>query len=140
MMFLLPVFVFFSTGLLLINHECENCGISKVLINKQQAHTHDFCTGEQSRVTCSRSGSCDTGIQKNADCCKDHVFYLKLDQPFVNFTTEFDHKLRPVILFDNHAPDRIHDQMTSQLFYTSLLKPPDFSGKDILRDHCILRI
>jgi hypothetical protein len=141
---LLPIFVFSSTGLVLIHHECESCGISEILVNKQHTHAHDNCSKEQQMPACCKGSSCEMPVkiqvQTDTECCKEEVFYFKVKEPYVNYTLQLEFDINPIQLPDFNILDGFENQMSSQILYSSINKPPDLSGRDILRHHCILRV
>ena len=128
-----------TTGFFLRHHICDSCNISEILINKEQVHKED----QNCEKTCCLKSSCETFedsiTEEDMKCCRDNIFYLKITEPFLSFDSTIDFHEKVIQLFNFNLIDIFDKNLSNQILYTSINKPPDLSGRDILRNNCILR-
>lgn len=135
----LPVFLFSSTGLVIIHHTCETCGVSEILINKQHKHKVEKCVKVEKK--CCKASSCQ--MQKSepekTECCSEDHFYYKVKEPFLSGSNTTDIEIKELQLIDYTPFIELEQEFFSQIYTTSIIKPPDNFGREILRNLCVLR-
>ena len=140
-LFLVAVFALSSTGLFVVIHECETCGISEIYIDAEHEHKQHHKKVEHE--TCCLGGVCETSTEKhqsnNDHCCSDDSFYFKITNPytFSVLKINFDEVILDFVFFTSHI-NKLKNNFTNSI--SRIERPPDLSGKQILHKICVLRI
>jgi len=142
-LFLVAIFALSSTGIFVVIHECESCGISEIYIDTNYNHEdeHEKHHKRTEHKTCCSKTTCEQNIEKykHDNCCSDDTFYLKISQEYLaSFLKINFEEVETDISFLIEYTNNIKRNLTSSINKVS--RPPDLSGIQILHKICVLRI